>query len=141
MAMPKSQALEDHESKNAGNPSSDARASLEKSNLVSEPVADCTVLPEVSVFNDYVAVLLTPRVSSIALPGNSEWSNVGVIVGVGPKCENNFVLGQNVVINPKGGAIVMVEEQGSAYEGKVVNLYQERNVFYVAKTGPSVKVQ
>ena len=47
MAMPKSQVLEDHENKNAGNPSSNASASLEKSNLVSEPVADCTVLPEI----------------------------------------------------------------------------------------------
>lgn len=141
MAIPKTKVLQDRESAGVDATMESASALVERSNRVTGVVADKTSLPAVSVFNDYVAVLLTPRESTIALPGKSEYSNVGVIVGIGPLCVNKFALGQNVVINPRGGAIVIVEEQGSAYDGKIVNLYQEKNIFYAAKTGPSVTVQ
>lgn len=138
MAIPQAKSLSDRSC--SGQSSVNPGGSLERSHRVVDSVEDSTVLPAVEVFNDYVAVLLTPRKSTIALPGNSEFSNVGVILGFGPECKNAWRLGQNVVINPKGGAIVVVEEQGPEFEGKVVNLYQERNVFYGAKTGPSVNV-
>lgn len=139
MAIPKTAALAEMEGKveEASTPSGE---SLEKSHNVVESVADGVTLPEVKVFNDYVAVLLTPRESCIALPGNSEWSNIGVIVGVGPECKNEFTLGQNVVINPKGGGIVEVQEQGPAYEDKLVQLFAERNIFYATDEGPNVNV-
>lgn len=138
MALPKSAALKAQEDK--GSEARNHGELLEKSNNVVGAVADQTTLPAVKCFNDFVAVLLTPRESCIALPGASEWSNIGVIVGIGPKCENPFVLGQNVVINPKGGGIAQVEEMGSEYEGKLVQLFSERNIFYAARTGPAVEV-
>jgi hypothetical protein len=139
MALPKSATLEAAESAGTARKIG-PDTSLEKSHNVVDSVPDQTTLPAVEVFNDYVAVMLTPRESQIALPGASGFSNVGVIVGVGTQCVNSFKLGQNVIINPKGGGIVNVEEQGPAYEGRLVQLFTEKNIFYKATTGPKVNV-
>lgn len=140
MAIPQAKALADRQPDNdrSEGPSS---ASLEASHSVVGAVEDGAVLPAVKVFNDFVAIMLTPRESCIALPGSSEYTNVGVVVGIGPQCVNEFTLGQNVVVNPKGGGIVVVEEQGPAYEDKVVQLFSEKNIFYTPKTGPTIKVE
>lgn len=138
MALPKSATLEAAEAK--GTSRENPGGLLEKSNNVVGTVANETTLPEIECYNDFVAVLLTPRESVIALPGASEFSNIGVIVGIGTQCVNKFELGQNVIINPKGGGIVQVENQGDAYEGKLVQLYSERNIFYKASEGPKVNI-
>jgi len=93
--------------------------------------------PEITVFNDYVAILICKRKSSIALTGASTFSNVGVIVGVGRTCTNDFKLSQQVLLNNKGGAVInTLEELPEAYkiegEKRVVVLVQERNIFYQA---------
>ena len=93
--------------------------------------------PEITVFNDYVAILICKRKSSIALTGASTFSNVGVVVGVGKTCVNDFKLSQQVLLNNKGGAVInTLEELPAAYkidgEKRMVVLVQERNIFYEA---------
>lgn len=93
--------------------------------------------PEINVFNDYVAILICKRKSTIALTGASTFSNVGVIVGIGKTCVNDFKLSQQVLLNNKGGAVInTMEELPDSYkidgEKRTVVLIQERNIFYQA---------
>lgn len=102
--------------------------------------------PEITVFNDYVAILICKRKSSIALTGSATFSNVGVIVGIGKTCINKFKLSQQVLINNKGGAVInTLEELPPAYtteDGKrTVVLVQERNIFYEAVGEENAKVR
>lgn len=134
MNLPKSAtlaALEDSK------PDIDRRASLTKGVGVVESVEGLTV-PELTVFNDYVAVLLCKRKSEIVLTGSSEYSNIGVIVGFGGNCVNKFVLSQQILFNGKGGAAICkfeglppeyVNDNG---EEREVVMVQERNIFYVS---------
>ena len=92
--------------------------------------------PELTVFNDYVAILVCKRKSTIALTGASTYSNVGIVVGIGKTCLNDFKLSQQVVMNAKGGSITNLEELPESYtteDGRRdVKLVQERNIFYQA---------
>jgi len=94
------------------------------------------VVPELTIFNDYVAVLRSKRKSDIVLTGSSEYSNVGIIVGFGKTCTNNFILSTPILFNGKGGAAICKieglppEYVSSDGEPLEVVMVQERNIFY-----------
>jgi hypothetical protein len=132
--LPKSATLAARDGESVDN-SADRRASLTKGVGVVESVQGI-VVPELTIFNDYVAVLRCKRKSDIVLTGNSEYSNIGIIVGFGGTCVNKFVLSQQILFNGKGGAAIAkieglppeyVNESG---EDREVVMVQERNIFY-----------
>lgn len=141
MALPKTKMLVNHES--TGDGQSSIGPALERSLGVRSEFynPDSPSLTNVKVFNDYVAVMLIPIESVIAMPGANQFSPVGVVVGIGQKCTNKFEFGERVVVNPKDPGIALVIEQGPGYEGREVRLYLERNIFYTAQTGPILEVK
>ncbi len=141
MVLPKTKTLVSHE--NTGDGQSCIGPALERSLGVrsEHSGSEAQSLTNVKVFNDYVAVMLIPIESVIAMPGANQFSPVGIIVGIGEKCTNKFEFGERVVVNPKDQGIVAVIEQGPGYEGREVRLYLERNIFYTAQTGPILEVK
>lgn len=111
------------------------KASLTKGVGIIESIQGI-VVPELTIFNDYVAVLRCKRKSDIVLTGSSEYSNVGIIVGFGGTCQNKFALSQQILFNGKGGAAIATieglppEYTNSNDEQREVVLVQERNIFY-----------
>lgn len=124
MAIPKSKSLQ--ESIENEVEKGDITKSLEKSYDIIDHVKKKT-FKKVKVYNDYVAVLRLPRESVIALPGSSEFSNIGIIVGFGSKCVNEFCVGQAVMLNPKGGVISNLDIEG--YDEGTLQLFLEKNIF------------
>lgn len=135
MAIPKSKSMNN---RIAGeqNKSSNLE-SLEKSYGILDDIKK-KEYSEVQVYNDYVAVLRLPRESMIALPGSSEYSNVGVVVGHGPNCVNDFELGDVVCLNPKGGVISELDIDG--YESGTLHLFLEKNIFCKSSKTVNIKI-
>lgn len=124
MAIPKSKSLQESIEKETDK--GDITKSLEKSYDIIDSVKK-KIFKRVNVYNDYVAVLRLPRESVIALPGSSEFSNIGIIVGFGAKCSNMFHVGQTVMLNPKGGVISNLDIEG--YDEGTLQLFVEKNIF------------
>lgn len=122
--MPKSKSLQDTIDNEIEK--GDVTNSLEKSYGILNELST-KEYNRVEVYNDYVAILRLPRESIIALPGSSEFSNVGVIVGFGSKCSNRFNIGDAVMLNPKGGVISHLDIDG--YDEGTLHLFLEKNVF------------
>ena len=105
-----------------------------------------SVLPELTVYNDYVAVLLIPRKSHLVITGTGEYANIGILVGVGQSCVNKFVVSQSILMNSKAWAapIALIEDLPSEYtidgELRKVVLIQERNIFCEAETDEQIAV-
>jgi hypothetical protein len=124
MAIPKSKSM--HNRIASEQDKASTLGSMERSYGILDGVKEKSY-NKVEVYNDYVAILRLPRESTIALPGSSEHSNNGVVVGFGPNCVNKFGLGDVVCLNPKGGVISELEIDG--YDNGVLHLFLEKNIF------------
>jgi len=131
MSIPQTDVLVNKQSQQQEVPS--AVEHIESSVEVQSPFPkDGLNVPAIPMFNDYVAILCVPNVRThLVLPGNSDWSDVAVVVGFGKNCKNDFVLGQNVKINVKA-AICDITDQHPSYEGRKIVMIQERNCYYEA---------
>jgi hypothetical protein len=136
MAIPKAESLQDKiESEVA---KGDITSSVEKSHGVLKQPSQKTY-NRVVVYNDYVAVLRLPRESIIALPGSTEYSNFGIIAGVGQRCVNSFNIGDAVMLNPKGGTITQLDIDG--YEEGSLHLLLEKNVFCKVENSFDIEIR
>lgn len=93
MGIPKSNVLVEHEAK--GNAVNAGELLVNSADIITE-APDELVLPSLTVYNNYLAVLLIPIKSEILVVGADNLNKVGIIVGIGSQCVNKFTLGDGV---------------------------------------------
>lgn len=78
---------------------------------------------EVKVLNNYVAVVMKPLDSALAIDDEvkSKYSKEGIVVGIGKDCSVDIKLGDMVIVNNLKTA--SVESDDGIYAGRTINIY------------------
>ena len=145
MSLPKSSILAELDKDNSPGYYDKVSAAVANSSDVLKS-SDGLSLPELKVYNDFVAVLLIPRKTSIVVTGTGEYANIGIIVGAGQTCVNKFKISTPVLINSKAWAapVAVIEDLPPEYtvdgETRRVVLIQERNIFCEASIEDDIYV-